>query len=54
MKKRKDNEIRPSRPVQEMPGPPEMGCLQSWEAALIMDRYESSTDQGHHVRRVFP
>lgn len=49
----KHRRIRLSRPVQEILGPPEMSCLQSWEAALIADWYEFSADQGHHVRRVF-
>lgn len=42
-----------SCPVQKILGPPEMNCLQSWKAAFITNRYEFSTEQGHHVRRVF-
>lgn len=49
----KQRQICLSRPVQKIPGPPEMGRLQPWEAALFTDRYELSAEQGHHVRRVF-
>lgn len=43
-----------SCPVQKISGPSEMGCLQPWEAAFITDGDEILTDQGHHIRRVFP